>query len=138
MELFADATNVGSISLTSDYRIKKDVEELPAMWDVVKQLRPISYTQAEWVPPQSAEDHAAGKPAPEPLFVADDIERWGFIAHELQETLIPSAASAEKDAPNAIQSPNPFTLLAAVTKALQEAMARIEAQDARIAALEAL
>ena len=35
----------------------------------------------------------------EPMFPEDDIERWGFIAHELQETLVPSAATATKDAP---------------------------------------
>jgi hypothetical protein len=29
-----------------------------------------------------------------------------------------------------VQSPNPFTLIAALTKALQEAMARIEALEA--------
>ena len=64
------------------------------------------------------------------LFAADDIERWGFIAHELQATLTPSAATGEKDSPDTIQSPNPFTLIAALTKALQEAMVRIEALEA--------
>jgi len=63
------------------------------------------------------------------LFEADDIERWGFLAHELQETLVPSAASCEKDAEDAIQSPNPWTVIAALTSALQEAMSRIEALE---------
>ena len=65
----------------------------------VKQLRPISYTHADWGD----------------LSKADDIERWGFIAHELQETLIDSAANGHKDAENVIQSPNPWTLIAALT-----------------------
>jgi len=63
------------------------------------------------------------------MIAADDLERWGFIAHELQETMTRSAASGYKDVPNEIQSPNPWTMLAAVTKALQEAMARIEALE---------
>jgi hypothetical protein len=118
------------------------------MWDVVKQLRPIKYTQAQFTPPshikyvaeetlkarKEAEENPQAKPrevSTAPLFEADDIERWGFIAHELQATLTPSASSGVKDSPDTIQSPNPFTLIAALTKALQEAMARIEALEAR-------
>ncbi|WP_371929944.1 hypothetical protein [Bradyrhizobium sp. CCGUVB1N3] len=64
------------------------------------------------------------------MFAGDDIERWGFLAHELQEAMIDSAASCPKDAPDAIQSPNPWTIIAALTKTLQEAMARIEMLEA--------
>jgi hypothetical protein len=145
--LWIDATNLGTITTSSDYRIKKDVLPLPAMWDTVKALRPIQYTQAQFTPPSQIKAYAADKLKAEqaaqeqgidppqeaygPLFAADDIERWGFIAHELQETLTPSAATGVKDAPDTIQSPNPFTVIAALTKALQEAMARIEALEAR-------
>jgi hypothetical protein len=122
--LWIDATNSGQIAFTSDYRIKKDVIDLPGMWDTVKALRPIKYTQAEFSPPSHKEISDA------PLIVADNIERWGFIAHELQATMVVSAATGVKDAPDIIQSPNPFTLIAALTKALQEAMARIEALEA--------
>jgi hypothetical protein len=110
-----DGTNLGNVSFTSDYRTKKDVEDLHGTWDAVKALRPVKYTQAEYAP----------------LFVADDIERWGFIAHELQGTLIEHAATGTKDAPDTVQSPNPWTVIAALTKALQEAMTRIEALEAR-------
>jgi hypothetical protein len=124
LELWIDATGLGTVNVTpSDYRIKKDVIDLPGMWDTVKALRPIKYTQAEFSPPS----HTAAKP----LFTNDSIERWGFFAHDLQEALTPSAATGIKDAPNIIQSPNPFTVIAALTKALQEAMARIEALEAR-------
>ena len=126
---YIDETYLGYISFTSDYRIKKDVVPLSTMWDTVKALNPIRYTQADWIPEQSERDAELGMSAPGPLFVADNIERWGFIAHELQETLVPSAASGVKDAPNQVQSPNPFTVIAALTKALQEAMARIEALE---------
>jgi hypothetical protein len=51
--------------------------------------------------------------------------------------LIEDAASGLKDIPNHIQTPNPWTVIAALTKTLQEAMARIEEQDARIRILEA-
>jgi Long-tail fiber proximal subunit, C-terminal, trimerization domain len=149
--LWIDATNMGSIYTTSDYRIKKDVIDLPGMWDTVKALRPIKYTHTEFQPPsqkkaiaeeiikvqKEAEENPEAVPreiSTSPLFADDDIERWGFIAHELQETLIPSAASGEKDSYDHVQAPNPLTLLAAVTKALQEAMARIETLEAKVGA----
>jgi hypothetical protein len=141
---YVDTTWLGSINFTpSDYRIKKDVIDLPGMWDTVKALRPIKYTHAEFSPPshvkyiadETAKARKEGgettREVPGPFIPADDIERWGFIAHELQATLVPSAATGVKDIPDAIQSPNPFTLIAALTKALQEAMARIEALEAR-------
>jgi hypothetical protein len=135
MAVWVDATSVGVMTLTSDYRIKKDVIDLPGMWETVKALQPIKYTQAEFSPPSHLahieQMQAEGKEVSDaPLFAADEIERWGFIAHELQETLIQSAATGTKDAPDTIQSPNPWTVIAALTKALQEAMARIEALEA--------
>lgn len=132
--VWIDFTYMGTFAFTSDYRTKKDVVDLPSQWETVKQLRPIQYTQAEFSPPSHlrgiAETKAKGvKEIPGPLFEADDIERWGFIAHELQETLIPSAANGVKDVPDEIQSPNPWTVIAALTSALQEAMSRIEALE---------
>jgi hypothetical protein len=129
VQCWIDNTNLGNLTISSDYRIKKDVVALPTMWTTVRALRPIKYTQADFTPP--AQQRAAGSG---PMFPADSIERWGFIAHELQATLVPSAATGVKDAADTIQSPNPFTVLAAVTKALQEAMTRIEALEASIAA----
>ena len=73
--------------------------------------------------------------AQEPMFVADDIERWGFIAHELQATLIPSAATGVKDQADAIQSLNVGPIIAALTRALQESMSRIQQLEAMIAPL---
>jgi uncharacterized protein YciI len=133
--LWIDSSNVGNISVTSDYRIKKDVIDLPGMWDTVKKLRPIKYTQADFTPPAHidfvATQKAEGKEVTEgPMFAADDKERWGFVAHELQETLIEDAATGTKDSYDHVQSPNPFTVIAALTKALQEAMTRIEALEA--------
>jgi len=121
--LYISGTYVGNVVGGSDYRIKKDIIDLTSMWDTVKGLRPIRYTHRDYTPASQVEiEQRTGVP-----FVAgDEIERWGFVAHELQETLIESAATAVKDAPNAIQSPDPMTVIAALTKALQEAMTRIE------------
>jgi hypothetical protein len=155
VSLWIDSTNLGNISVTSDYRIKKDVLDLPGMWDTVKALRPIKYTQADFTPPaqldankirrskyaadveeakaKGVEPPPAPEMPPEPMFKADNIERWGFIAHELQDTLVPSASTGIKDSPDHVQSPDPFTVIAALTRALQEAMTRIEALEARTA-----
>ena len=118
MSLWVDTTNLGVISTSSDYRIKQDMRPLPGMWDVVKQLNPIRYEHKNF-----------GK-----LFERDGIERWGFLAHELQDTLLPSAASGSKDEENTIQSPSWPPVVAALTRALQEAMQRIEALEDKGAA----
>jgi hypothetical protein len=127
MYLYVDATFLGTIAMASDYRVKKDVVDLSSTWETVKALRPIKYTQAEYDPPSAVK---SGEGVHKPLFVADDKERWGFIAHELQETMIEDAASAFKDAPSAIQSPNPWTIIAALTKTVQEMQTRLEALEA--------
>jgi hypothetical protein len=136
-----DNTNLGPVSFTSDYRIKQNVENLPTMWGKVKALRPIKYNLKDFSPtdPPCTEHDGSEISEPRqiplschPMFTADDKEHWGFIAHELQETLIEDAATGTKDAANILQSPNPWTMLAAVTKALQEAMARIEQLEMRL------
>jgi hypothetical protein len=127
-QLWIDSTNQGTIAYTSDYRTKKDVADLPRTWDMIKALRPIKYSHKDFTPP--VEQEACTKRG-EPYLKGDDAEQWGFIAHELQETLIESASSGVKDAPDTIQSPNPWTIIAALTKTLQEAMTRIEILEAR-------
>jgi hypothetical protein len=120
--VYVGSTLIGEMTPTSDYRVKKNVEALGGMWDRVKALRPVSFEHCGWTPSGASAQ----------LFKEDGVERWGFIAHELQETLTPSAASGVKDAPNALQSPNPWTVIATITRALQEAMARIETLEARM------
>ena len=130
-QCYVDDTYLGGIQFFSDYRIKKDVIDLPGMWDTVKALRPIKYSQAEHTPAIPASSTAKeGDAQLKPLFVANDEERWGFLAHELQETLLPFAATGVKDQPHTIQSVNPMPVIAALTKALQQAMERIEALEA--------
>jgi hypothetical protein len=142
-QVWIDVTNVGNISITCDYRIKKDVAPLPSTWDAVKALKPISYTGAEFTPPaekleylKNVEKRAKENLPPldplAPMFVNDDEPQWGFLAHELQETLLKSAASGVKDAPAIVQSPNLMAICAALTRALQEAMERIEDLETRV------
>jgi hypothetical protein len=136
MQLWVDATNLGNISVTSDYRTKKDVEDLPSMWATVKKLRPISYTNKDFTPPAQIAYNKKAKAdglqvSDAPMFKGDNIERWGFLAHEMQKATIDSAANCAKDAPDAVQSPNPWTIIAALTKTLQEAMERIEVLEGK-------
>jgi hypothetical protein len=115
-QLWIDATNVGTISTTSDYRTKKNVEAQtkPAI-DRVLQLRPVKYELTDYGT----------------LFKADGVMREGFIAHELQE-VIPSAVDGEKDAPDQIQSLKLDALCAVLTKAIQEQQAIIDSLKARL------
>jgi Chaperone of endosialidase len=130
MGLWVDDTWLGNIAIQSDYRIKKDVEDLPSMWETTKKYRPIKYTHQEWWPEPVKDGTGKTRKITQPLIPADDIERWGFIAHDLQDATIPDAATGVKDQTNALQQPNPWTMLAALTKTLQEAQARIEALEA--------
>jgi hypothetical protein len=126
---YINATYVGAIAV-SDYRAKKDVRLLPSMWERVKALKPVSYQHREYTPPHLAETaRNTGKPFVE----ADGIERWGFAAHELQDALVEGAATGRKDQEKVLQSPNPMVVIAALTKALQEAMSRIETLEAAYA-----
>lgn len=111
--LWIDGINAGTITLTSDYRTKENVAPLPSMWERLKALNPIRYRQKEFS-----------------IVKGSSAEKWGFAAHELQEALIMDAATGAKDAENLVQSPNPWTVIAVLTKALQEAMTRIEALEA--------
>jgi hypothetical protein len=114
LQAWVDNTNLGTISFTCDYRAKRDVEPLASTWDQVKALKPITFRYRDY-----------GE-----LFTASDEPQWGFLAHELQESLLPSAATGSKDEENMIQSPNLLAIIAGLTRALQEAMTRVEALEA--------
>lgn len=121
-QLWIDNSFVGYISLVSDYRIKKNIQtQTSSAIERVSKLRPITYEYQNY-----------GK-----LFKEDGVQREGFIAHELAE-VIPSAVEGEKDAPNQIQSLRLDALVSVLTKALQEAVARIETLEAEVAELKNL
>ena len=108
----------------SDYRVKENIREFTNGIDKVKQLKVHLY---DYIDPDRGTDHI------------------GFIAHELQE-IIPEAVSGEKDGMRKeedtgndvidIQMVDYGKLTPVLTAALQEALAKIETLETRIAALE--
>ena len=133
----------GTISLVqgSDYRLKEDIIDMDTAVDKVKLLKPRNYALKK-----------------------NGVRFDGFIAHELAE-VCPQAVFGEKDAmrmepyevtpevrdeegnvvTNAVtgtrevedhQGIDPTKLVPLLTKALQEALTKIESLEARVAALE--
>ena len=100
---------------SSDYRLKTDVQPMTGSIDKVKQLKPVTY---KW-----KNNNSNGQ---------------GFIAHELQ-AVVPEAVTGSKDAIDAQGKPvyqgiDTSYLVATLTSALQEAVARIEILEARLGA----
>jgi len=119
-QLWIDTTNVGTISVSSDYRIKRNVEtQTDEALSRVMQLRPVTYQMADY----------------EDLFNASDDIKEGFIAHEVSE-IIPSAVEGEKDCSDQIQSLKLDAIVSVLTKALQEQQVLIETLRADLAALQ--
>lgn len=110
LQAWVDTTNLGNVTITSDYRIKRDIRtmEQPAL-ERIAALRPVLYQYAD----NEQFNHKA-----------ENREREGFIAHELAE-VIPSAVEGEKDAPNQIQSLRIDALVAVLVKAVQEQQEQI-------------
>ena len=119
-QLWIDSTNQGTITVSSDYRIKKNIEtqENPAIERILA-LRPVTYEfqNCEYL-----------------NWKADGIAREGFIAHELQ-AVIPSAVEGEKDAENQIQSLKLDALCSVMVKAIQELKAIVDTQASTITTL---
>ena len=119
-QLWIDTTNQGAITTSSDYRIKKEIVPIESdCIERIKKLRPVEYEFTDYGT----------------LYKADGIRREGFIAHEVQE-VIPSGAEGQKDQENRIQNLRTDAIVAVLTKALQQAVAKIESLESRIAALE--
>jgi len=119
LECWIDTTHVGNVTMTSsDYRIKENVvTQTESAINKIKQLRPVSYQFKDYE-----------------VFKGDAVTREGFIAHEVSE-VIPSAVNGEKDG-ESIQSLNMDAIVSVLTKALQEAVAKIETLEAKVAVLE--
>ena len=120
--LNAAASQVGYIYTTStatqyntssDYRLKENIEDMVGATDRLKALKPINFA---W----KADGHRVD----------------GFLAHELQE-VVPEAATGTKDEVDEEGNPvyqgiDQSKLVPLLTKALQEAVARIEALEAKL------
>jgi len=128
LQAWVDTTNLGNVSITSDYRTKREITtQSESGIDKVKLLRPVTFKRAEF-----------GN-----LFKDEEVVREGFIAHEVGE-VIPSGCEGEKDAEDQVQSLNLDAIVSVLTKALQEAIAKVETLEtqnadllARVATLEA-
>jgi len=120
LQCWVDAVNTGNVSgPSSDYRIKQNIAlQTESGIDKVKQLKPVTFQYKDYS-----------------VFKGDGVDREGFIAHEVQE-VIPSAVNGAKDGEE-IQSLNMDAMVSVLTKALQEAVAKIETLEAKVAALEA-
>ena len=108
-----------SYNTSSDYRLKENVNPL-----------------------NGAADRLAQIPVHRFNFIADpDTTVDGFLAHEVQ-AFVPEAITGEKDAVDADGNPeyqgiDQSKLVPLLTAALQEALQKIDALEARVAALEA-
>jgi hypothetical protein len=101
-----------SYNSTSDYRLKEDIIELDDSIDRLKALKPCNFA-----------------------WKVDGTRMDGFIAHELQE-VVPESATGTKDAVKEDGTPDyqgidQAKLIPLLTKALQEAIARIEVLEAK-------
>jgi hypothetical protein len=119
-------TLVGSISVTSsatsyntssDYRLKEEIIEMDDSLERLKALKPCNFA-----------------------WKADGTRVDGFIAHEAQE-VVPEAVTGTKDAVDDEGNPDyqgidQSKLVPLLTKALQEAVAKIESLEARVTELE--
>jgi hypothetical protein len=107
-----------SYTTSSDYRLKENVDYNFTALDRVAQLKPARFN-----------------------FIADaDTTVDGFLAHEVQD-IVPEAISGQKDAVNdegnpEYQSIDQSKLVPLLTKALQEAITKIETLEEKVNALE--
>jgi Chaperone of endosialidase len=116
-QLWIDTVNQGTITVSSDYRIKQNVQTQTATaLNRIAQMRPVTY--------QYQDNAQLG-------WKADGVSREGFIAHELQ-AIVPSAVEGEKDSPNQVQSLKLDALCSVMVKAIQELSAKVATLEAKL------
>jgi hypothetical protein len=117
--LYIDGSSIGTINVTSDYRIKKNVVTQTANAVArINALRPVFYEIADVE-----------------MYKGDGMVREGFIAHELA-AVIPSSVDGVKDGLTSDGKIQPQTLrldpiIAVLTKAVQELSARVATLEAK-------
>ena len=137
---------------TSDSRLKHEVETSVLGIDFVKALRPVSY---KWIEGKKVPIVDGTDENGENIYRTDDDgnwvhesragarRHWGFIAQEVKQVVDDANVDfagwtlADKDDPDSTQSLRYDEFIAPLTKALQEAIAKIEALETKVAALEA-
>jgi hypothetical protein len=113
-QLWIDVSNLGTISVASDYRVKKNIQPLKSALAQVLQLRPVSFEYAD---------------IDGDIFRSDNVIHAGFIAHEVQ-ALFPGAVFGKKDELTSDGRIQPQTLnwsdlMAVLTKSVQELAFRL-------------
>jgi hypothetical protein len=126
---------------TSDEREKTEVAEAILGSDFVKSLRPVSYKWIEGGKRDTGERDESNNYIYES--VPGQRTHWGFIAQEVKEAVDAAGVDfggwvlTDKDDPGSQQALRYDQFIAPLTKALQEALAKIETLEAKVAALEA-
>jgi hypothetical protein len=126
---------------TSDGREKTEVAEASLGSNFIKALRPVSYKWIEGGKQDSGDRDEDGN------YIYESIPgqrtHWGFIAQEVKEAVDAAGVDfggwvlTDKDDPDSQQALRYDQFIAPLTKALQEALAKIETLEAKVAALEA-
>ena len=106
----------GDFSDTSDERLKDNIQDISDnQINIVKQLRPVTFDWKE----------------------TDKGSNTGFIAQEVIKLLPNDVAHSDPTNTDSTLGINNMGLIAVLTKALQEAIAKIETLETKVAALEA-
>ncbi|MFN4985779.1 MAG: tail fiber domain-containing protein [Ignavibacteria bacterium] len=105
--------------LTSDARLKRNIQPLTNALDIVQLLRPVSYEKRADL---QSNDYS--------------MKQMGFIAQEL-ESVLPNSVHTDKSA-DAIKSVDYISIIPVLTKALQEQQQMINKQQAEIDELRQL
>jgi len=125
---------------TSDERAKTDVSDAELGFNFIKSLRPVSYKWVEGGKVDTGERDDDGNYIYQSI--PGERTHWGFIAQEVKEAVDDAGVDfggwilTDKDDPNSQQALRYDQFIAPLTKALQEAIAKIETLEAKVAALE--
>ena len=112
----SSATLTGDLNDTSDERLKTNIQDISGnQINIVKQLRPVTF---DWK-------------------ATDKGSNTGFIAQEVIKLLPNDVSHAVPTDTDTTLGINQMGVTAVLTKALQEAIARIETLETKVAALEA-
>ena len=132
--------NNGTIQ-TSDERLKTEIATSSLATGFVKSLRPVSY---KWI--EGGKQHT-GEYDEDGNFVYESVSgartHWGFIAQEVKQSADDAGVDfggwvlEDKNDADSTQSLRYDQFIAPLTAALQEAIAKIETLEAKVAALEA-
>jgi len=121
---------------TSDEREKTEITDAALGTDFIKSLRPVSY---KWI-----EGGKIGVEGERDTYesVPGTRTHWGFIAQEVKQAVDAAGVDfggwvlTDKDDPDSQQALRYDQFIAPLTKALQEALAKIETLETRLTALE--